>query len=181
MLTSADNVGGWVKKRQNHADVILEQSLSNVDDKWRKIGKKSWTELICHFIELYLFPLLPYSYFWIASRLWPTLESQMPPSPEVVGGGWGGWALLLATWCGVWEWSEKRFPLELFPSEWRRGCWTGCCCCWCCPLLLLFPHVCSWNCSVEVAVERVLSGMGPRVSIRSRTSSEFSSLVWSSL
>jgi hypothetical protein len=28
MMTSADKVGGWVKKGQNHDDVILEWSLS---------------------------------------------------------------------------------------------------------------------------------------------------------
>ena len=28
MLTSDDKVGGWVKKGQNHDDVILEWSLS---------------------------------------------------------------------------------------------------------------------------------------------------------
>ena len=28
MMTSADNVGRWVKKGQNHDDVILEWSLS---------------------------------------------------------------------------------------------------------------------------------------------------------
>jgi hypothetical protein len=27
MMTSADKVGGWVKKGQNHDDVILEWSL----------------------------------------------------------------------------------------------------------------------------------------------------------
>ena len=30
MMTSADKVGGWVKKGQNHDDVILEWSLSKV-------------------------------------------------------------------------------------------------------------------------------------------------------
>ena len=30
MMTSADKVGGWVKKGQNHDDVILEWSLSNL-------------------------------------------------------------------------------------------------------------------------------------------------------
>ena len=30
MMTSADKVGGWVKKGQNHDDVILEWSLSNI-------------------------------------------------------------------------------------------------------------------------------------------------------
>ena len=29
MMTSADKVGGWVKKGQNHDDVILEWSLTN--------------------------------------------------------------------------------------------------------------------------------------------------------
>ena len=29
MLTSDDKVGGWVKKGQNHDDVILEWSLSH--------------------------------------------------------------------------------------------------------------------------------------------------------
>ena len=29
MMTSDDKVGGWVKKGQNHDDVILEWSLSN--------------------------------------------------------------------------------------------------------------------------------------------------------
>ena len=28
MMTSADKVGGWVKKGQNHDDVILEWSLT---------------------------------------------------------------------------------------------------------------------------------------------------------
>ena len=28
MMTSADKVGGWVKKGQNHDDVLLEWSLS---------------------------------------------------------------------------------------------------------------------------------------------------------
>ena len=28
MMTSADKVGGWVKKGQNHDDVILEWSLN---------------------------------------------------------------------------------------------------------------------------------------------------------
>ena len=31
MLTSDDKVGGWVKKGQNHDDVILEWSLSIVN------------------------------------------------------------------------------------------------------------------------------------------------------
>ena len=29
MMTSDDKVGGWVKKGQNHNDIILEWSLSN--------------------------------------------------------------------------------------------------------------------------------------------------------
>jgi hypothetical protein len=33
MMTSADKVGGWVKKGQNHDDEILEWSL-------RRCGKK---------------------------------------------------------------------------------------------------------------------------------------------
>ena len=31
MMRSADKVGGWVKKGQNHDDVILEWSLSLKD------------------------------------------------------------------------------------------------------------------------------------------------------
>ena len=31
MLTSADKVGGWGQKDQNHADVILEWSQSNLN------------------------------------------------------------------------------------------------------------------------------------------------------
>jgi hypothetical protein len=30
MLTSDDKVGGWVKKGQNHDDVILEWSLTRI-------------------------------------------------------------------------------------------------------------------------------------------------------
>ena len=30
MMTFADKVGGWVKKGQNHDDIILEWSLSNI-------------------------------------------------------------------------------------------------------------------------------------------------------
>ena len=30
MMTSADKVGGWVKKGQNHDDVILEWSLTSL-------------------------------------------------------------------------------------------------------------------------------------------------------
>ena len=31
MMTSDDKVGGWVKKGQNHDDVILELSLNKLD------------------------------------------------------------------------------------------------------------------------------------------------------
>ena len=31
MMMSDDKVGGWVKKGQNHDDVILEWSLSRID------------------------------------------------------------------------------------------------------------------------------------------------------
>ena len=30
MMTSDDKVGGWVKKGQNHDDIILEWSLSKI-------------------------------------------------------------------------------------------------------------------------------------------------------
>ena len=33
MMTSADKVGGWVKKGQNHDDVILEWSLTGISIK----------------------------------------------------------------------------------------------------------------------------------------------------
>ena len=34
MLTSDDKVGGWVKKGQNHDDVILEWPLPRVHSPW---------------------------------------------------------------------------------------------------------------------------------------------------
>ena len=37
MLTSDDKVGGWVKKGQNHDDVILEWSLIKTYQGHRKV------------------------------------------------------------------------------------------------------------------------------------------------
>jgi len=34
MLMSADKVGGWVKKRQKHADVILVCPPTKIDISW---------------------------------------------------------------------------------------------------------------------------------------------------
>ena len=35
MLTSDDKVGGWVKKGQNHENIILEWSLTETICGWR--------------------------------------------------------------------------------------------------------------------------------------------------
>ena len=40
MMTSDDKVGGWVKKGQNHDDVILEWSLTQITDYGRPERKE---------------------------------------------------------------------------------------------------------------------------------------------
>ena len=41
MMTSDDKVGGWVKKGQNHDDVILERSI-RVKDIWHGFWELFW-------------------------------------------------------------------------------------------------------------------------------------------
>ena len=42
MMTSDDKVGGWVKKGQNHDDVILECPLSMICSRVKHICKASF-------------------------------------------------------------------------------------------------------------------------------------------
>ena len=47
MMTSDDNVGGWVKKGQNHDDVILECPLTNEQKDKTLVNKHLITVIIC--------------------------------------------------------------------------------------------------------------------------------------
>ena len=47
MMTSDDKVGGWVKKGQNHNDVILEWSLSNSSDVKSNLSPVRSAEIFC--------------------------------------------------------------------------------------------------------------------------------------
>ena len=42
MMTSDDKVGGWVKKGQNHDDVILECPLTDIDAQDRPKSEIIW-------------------------------------------------------------------------------------------------------------------------------------------
>ena len=57
MMTSDDKVGGWVKKGQNHDDVILEWSLTEPSNSgWAKahLAHPLTTSMNCTYVSVHL-------------------------------------------------------------------------------------------------------------------------------